>query len=186
MSLKALFIGCQDRKGLVGLLVFAEPRICQNLNTEIKHYLYPQEILHSLQVTVSSFLKLPSGEWKYAFTEPLPGQISREEKQRQYLSRAFACWHQTFLLHTNWMYLVFNFLLCAVISRKKEAFQGCAVLIKVLLYLSNKLPFHKQFCFVRNCNSEYVLLNWQLPLDSEPCMSHRSPAAVLPASHHPL
>jgi len=57
---------------LAGLLAFAHPRICLNLDTEMRHFLSPQGIfLDCLQVTSTSFLKLSSGEWKKAFTEPL-------------------------------------------------------------------------------------------------------------------
>lgn len=96
--------------------------------------------------------------------------------------KVFSCWRQTNILYSKQMCLLLNFLLCAVITRKKGAFQDFVDFTNILLYLSNRIPLHKQPCIIKNSKvtiSARVSLHQQLFQDPEPCMPHNL-VTVLP------
>ena len=135
----------QNMKVLAGLLAFAHPRICLNLDTEIRHFLCPQGIfLDSLQDTGTSFpcRTQALGFWSchqvngrkhllshYQIKHPGKDHRVMKVKQCQHLTRFFACWHQANVLYSKQMCLVLNLLLHAVITRKKEHFETVLILL---------------------------------------------------------
>lgn len=109
-------------------------------------------------------------------------QVNIQRRIPELTGSETACWHWADVLYSKQMCLVLNLLLHAVITRKKGTFQASIDLINVMLYLTNRIPSHKQSCFIRNpkvTHSVHVSLKYQLTLDPEPCTPCWSLIAVL-------
>lgn len=85
------------------------------------------------------------------------------------------------------MCLVLNLLLLAVITRKK-VFQDSDDLVNVLLYLSKRIPFHKQYCFIRNPSHQFCVCFTELRAPSGPRALHATQKLCCSPSllYHPL